>query len=61
MTYEWKMRNWPLWWVHYRGTSNGAFIRASTAHAAKLAYAEGEALTSLTYLKATKWAGSLNP
>lgn len=54
MSYQYTFKNYPEYWVSYRGTSNGAYIRASSANAAKWIYAEGEGLRSIVYLRATK-------
>jgi len=54
MSYQTKYNTEPLFFVSYRGTRNGAYVRASSAHAAKWIYAEGEGLSSIVYLTATK-------
>jgi len=54
MSYQYVYNNHTEYWVSYRGTRNGAYIRASSAHAAKWIYAEGEGLSSIVYLTATK-------
>jgi len=35
MSYQYVYNNHTEYWVSYRGTRNGAYIRASSAHAAK--------------------------
>jgi len=60
MSYEYVYRNEPMFWVCYRGTSNGAYIRAASHQAAKWIYAKGEGLASITYLQSKKaWGGKL--
>jgi hypothetical protein len=54
MTYDYIYKNFPLFWVSYRGTSNGAYIRASSHNDAKWIYANGEGLKNITYLKSKK-------
>jgi len=54
MTYAYKYRTEPLFWVCYRGTRNGAYIRAASHNAAKWIYARGEGLASITYLQSKK-------
>jgi hypothetical protein len=54
MSYQYAYNNYQEYWVSYRGTSNGAYIRASSPNAAKWIYAEGEGLASIVYLKASK-------
>jgi hypothetical protein len=54
MSYQYVYNNHAQYWVRYRGTSNGAYVRASSAHAAKWIYAQGEGLASIDYLTATK-------
>ena len=54
MSYQYVYNNHSEFWVSYRGTSNGAYIRASSAQAAKWIFAEGEGLSSIVYLKASK-------
>ena len=54
MSYEYVYRNYPMFWVYYRGTSNGAYIRAASHNAAKWIYAKGEGLASITYLQSKK-------
>jgi len=54
MTYAYKYRTEPLFWVYYIGTSNGAYIRAASHNAAKWVYAQGEGLASITYLQSKK-------
>lgn len=55
MTYQHTYTNQPMFWVSYRGTRNGAFIRATSANEAKWIYAKGEGLQSIVYFKASKW------
>jgi len=54
MSYAYKYRNEPLFWVHYIGTTNGAYIRADSHNSAKWIFAKGEGLNSTAYLKSTK-------
>ena len=54
MSYNYKYENQPIFWVHYRGTRNGAYIRAANHHKAKWLFAEAEGLNSITYLVSTK-------
>ena len=54
MSYEYVYKNYPLFWVSYRGTKNGAYIRAASHYDAKWIYANGEGLNSITYLKSKK-------
>jgi hypothetical protein len=54
MSYLYEYRTKPLFWVHYIGTSNGAYIRASNHNSAKWIFAKGEGLNSIAYLKSTQ-------
>ena len=54
MSYEYVYRNQHMFWVCYRGTNNGAYIRAASHSAAKWIYANGEGLSSITYLQSKK-------
>ena len=54
MAYEYIYRNHPMFWVSYRGTSNGAYIRASSHKDAKWIYAKGEGLKDVVYLQSKK-------
>ena len=53
MNYQTVYNTKGLFWVHYIGTSNGAFIRANNHNSAKWIFAKGEGLNSVTYLKST--------
>jgi len=53
MSYQYTYNTTDLYWVHYIGTSNGAFIRANNHNSAKWIFARGEGLSSVCYLKST--------
>jgi len=54
MSYQTKYNMLPLFFVSYRGTSNGAYIRAASHYDAKRNYARGEGLHSVTYLQSKR-------
>ncbi len=60
MSYKYKYENEPLFWVYYRGTSNGAYIRAANHNSAKWLFAQGEGLNSITYIASTKNHANVN-
>lgn len=57
MSYQTKYNIEPLFFVRYRGTNNGAYIRAATHNDAKWLYARGEGLNSITYFQSQKVEG----
>lgn len=57
MTYQYTYQNYPLFFVRYRGTSNGAYIRALTHNDAKWLYARDEGLNNITYFQSKKVEG----
>jgi len=42
------------YWVYYRGTSNGLYIKANSHKQAKEIFAKQEGLASLTYVASTE-------
>ena len=54
MSYEYVYKNQSLFWVSYRGTRNGAYIRSASHHDAKWIFANGEGLNSISYLQSKK-------
>ena len=54
MSYAITYRNYPSFWVYYRGTSNGLYIRAKNHQQAKEIFAEQEGLLSLAYVASKK-------
>lgn len=54
MSYQTKYNTQPLFFVSYRGTRNGAYIRADNHTIAKLNFARGEGLASTTYLQSKR-------
>jgi hypothetical protein len=57
MSYLHTFQNTPLFFVRYRGTNNGAYIRAATHTDAKWLYARGEGLSSINYFQSKKIEG----
>lgn len=43
-----------MYWVYFIGTTNGAWIQASTMKQAKEIFAAMEGVSSLAYIKASK-------
>ena len=54
MTYASKFQNEPLFWVYFRGTTSGAYIRAANHNSAKWIFARGQGLNSITWIVSTK-------